>query len=177
MSKILLTIAIPIYLCAVSVAVCTIVSDLSSCNRDHVACWPKILTIQPFTEEQTEILYTLNHIYPSPPPPGPGKCHPISVSVNLTILGTSDTWNHAVFVLLCWLFSLSRMSSIVIQVVTCARICFLFLKKMFGCAAQHVGSYLPDQESNPCLLHWKHGILTTGPAGKSPRISFLFKTE
>ena len=40
-----------------------------------------------------------------------------------------------------------------------------------------MGSYLPDQESNTCLLHWKHGTLSTGPAGKSPRISFLSKTE
>ena len=25
----------------------------------------------------------------------------------------------------------------------------------------------PDQESNPCLLQWKHGVLTTGPPRKS----------
>ena len=25
----------------------------------------------------------------------------------------------------------------------------------------------PDQGSNPCPLHWKHGVLTTGPPGKS----------
>ena len=31
---------------------------------------------------------------------------------------------------------------------------------------QHVGSYLPDQGLNPCPLHWKYGVLTTGPPGK-----------
>ena len=31
----------------------------------------------------------------------------------------------------------------------------------------HVGSYLPDQGLNPCPLHWKYGVLTTGPPGKS----------
>ena len=25
----------------------------------------------------------------------------------------------------------------------------------------------PNQESNPCPLHWEHGVLTTGPPGKS----------
>ena len=25
----------------------------------------------------------------------------------------------------------------------------------------------PDQGSNPCPLHWKHGVLTSGPPGKS----------
>ena len=29
------------------------------------------------------------------------------------------------------------------------------------------GSYFPDQGSNPCSLQWTHGILTTGPPGKS----------
>ena len=33
---------------------------------------------------------------------------------------------------------------------------------------QHVGSYLPDQGLNPCPLHWKYGVLTTGPPGSPP---------
>ena len=38
----------------------------------------------------------------------------------------------------------------------------------FGCATRHVGSQSPDQGSNPCPLHWKHGgVLTTGPGGMS----------
>ena len=28
--------------------------------------------------------------------------------------------------------------------------------------------YFPDQGSNPGLLHWEHGVLTTGPPRKSP---------
>ena len=32
----------------------------------------------------------------------------------------------------------------------------------------HVACGLHDQGSNPCPLHWKPGLLTTGPPGKSP---------
>ena len=39
--------------------------------------------------------------------------------------------------------------------------------KKFGHTAQHIGSYIPDQGSNLCPLHWKHEILTTRPSGKS----------
>ena len=44
-------------------------------------------------------------------------------------------------------------------------------KKKFslGHAMWHVGSYFPDQGSNPLPMLWKHRILTTGPPGK-----FLF---
>ena len=45
----------------------------------------------------------------------------LSVSRNLTALGTSCKWNHTVFVL-----SLSMMSSRFIHVVACVRISFLF---------------------------------------------------
>ena len=31
----------------------------------------------------------------------------------------------------------------------------------------HIGSYFPDQGSNPCSLQWKHNILTTGQPGKA----------
>ena len=41
---------------------------------------------------------------------------------------------------------------------------FLFF---FGHIAQHVGSSLPNQGLNLCLLQWKWGVLTTGPLGKS----------
>ena len=33
---------------------------------------------------------------------------------------------------------------------------------------QHVGSSFPDQRSNLGPLHWEHGVLATGPPGKSP---------
>ena len=31
----------------------------------------------------------------------------------------------------------------------------------------HVASWFPDQGLKPCLLQWKHGVLTTEPSGKS----------
>ena len=31
----------------------------------------------------------------------------------------------------------------------------------------HVGSQFPNQGLNPCPLQWKHGVLITGPLGKS----------
>ena len=37
----------------------------------------------------------------------------------------------------------------------------------FGHIAQHVGSSLPNQGLNLCLLQWKWGALTPGPLGKS----------
>ena len=37
----------------------------------------------------------------------------------------------------------------------------------FSHIVRHVGSCFPDQRSNPHLLHWKHGVLTTGPPGNS----------
>ena len=48
------------------------------------------------------------------------------------------------------------------------------LTYVFGHAMEYVGSWFPDQGSNPKLMHWKHGILTTGPPGKSPlRLTLL----
>ena len=45
---------------------------------------------------------------------------------------------------------------------------FLFLLfLLFGHTVQHVGSQFPDQGSNLHPLHWKHGILISGPPGKS----------
>ena len=39
----------------------------------------------------------------------------------------------------------------------------------FLAALQHVGAQCPNQGSNPCPLHWKHGVLTTGLPGKPPK--------
>lgn len=51
---------------------------------------------------------------------------------------------------------------------------FLFFLKafiLFLCHdAWHVGSEFPVQGSNPWLLHWKCGVLTTWLSGKSPVI-------
>ena len=38
---------------------------------------------------------------------------------------------------------------------------------LFFLALWHVGSQLSDWGSNPCPLHWKCKVLTTGPTGKS----------
>ena len=44
---------------------------------------------------------------------------------------------------------------------------FLFFFFFFGCTAQHMVSLFSDQDLKPCPLQWKHGVLTTGPPGKS----------
>ena len=36
-----------------------------------------------------------------------------------------------------------------------------------ACAAKHEGSECPNQGLNPCLLQWKHKVLTTVPSGNS----------
>ena len=45
---------------------------------------------------------------------------------------------------------------------------FIYLFILGGRTTWHVGSQFPDQRSNPCPLHGKHGVLTTGLPGKSP---------
>lgn len=40
----------------------------------------------------------------------------------------------------------------------------------------HVGTYFPNQELNPHPLHWKQGVLTTGPAERSQKVN-IFKTQ
>ena len=37
----------------------------------------------------------------------------------------------------------------------------------FGHTVELVGSSFPDQGLNPCALHWKHGVLTSGMPGRS----------
>ena len=49
---------------------------------------------------------------------------------------------------------------------------FLFYLFIFGWAVWHVGSQFPDQGSNLCHLHQKHGFMTTGPTEKSPDNGF-----
>ena len=44
----------------------------------------------------------------------------------------------------------------------------------FGCTALHMGSYFPDQGSNPCPLQWKLGGLITGLPGNSPFLPTLW---
>ena len=47
----------------------------------------------------------------------------------------------------------------------------------FGLTLRLVGSQFPDQGLNPCPLHWKCGVLTTGSPGNSLGISSLNKTS
>ena len=44
---------------------------------------------------------------------------------------------------------------------------------IFGCAVRHAGSQFPEQRSKLCPLHWKQGVLTTGPPGKSQNLAFI----
>ena len=37
---------------------------------------------------------------------------------------------------------------------------------------RHMGSYLPNQESNPHPLYWKPRVLITGPSGRFPFLTF-----
>ena len=75
----------------------------------------------------------------------------------------------------------SLLSVMISMDAVCWESPFLFLnfKKnfllFFGCIMQHVGSYFTKQGSNSCPLHWKHGVLSTGPPGKSLRESFFFE--
>ena len=48
----------------------------------------------------------------------------------------------------------------------CLKFKYLFILLVFGCAPQHVGSHFPNQEPEPCPLHWKNGVVTTGWPGK-----------
>lgn len=47
-------------------------------------------------------------------------------------------------------------------------LCFCF----FGHAAQHLGSYFPDQRMNPCTLQWKHWGLPLARQG-NPQVIFF----
>ena len=40
-----------------------------------------------------------------------------------------------------------------------------------------VGVLVPDQGWNSCPLQWKHGVLTTGPPGSSPKVLFFWVTH
>ena len=85
-----------------------------------------------------------------------------------------------------------------IHVATCVRMSFLFKAVLFSflffCRAGRGGVvfiiYLclaaqchiwdlsfPNQGSNPCLLHWEHGVLTTGLSGKILSCLFLTKVN
>ena len=53
---------------------------------------------------------------------------------------------------------------------------FLFLIYFGVLCARFAASQLPDQGSNPCLLQWKHGALTTGQPGNFRNKSFSIQT-
>ena len=70
----------------------------------------------------------------------------LNISSTVVILRTSQTLTH----------SLNSASRLV-----------LLLLFVFWPHIQHAGSYFPNPRLNPCPPHWEHGILTTGPPGKS----------
>ena len=45
--------------------------------------------------------------------------------------------------------------------------CITFFKKFSWLSHMACGMLVPQQELNPCPLHWKHRVLTTGLPGKS----------
>ena len=51
---------------------------------------------------------------------------------------------------------------------------FWFFVCLFGHATQHVGSWFPEQGSDPCLLQCEHGDLTTRLPGESYFCTILF---
>ena len=62
-----------------------------------------------------------------------------------------------------FIFSLATLRA---SLCLCLSFFFLFFLFFFFLATWHVGSYFPDQGSNLCPLHSKHGVLTTGQPGK-----------
>ena len=46
----------------------------------------------------------------------------------------------------------------------------------FSWATWHVGSWFPEQGSNPHPLQWQHSVLTTGPPGKSQGKAVFLKS-
>ena len=52
--------------------------------------------------------------------------------------------------------------------------CCCFFVCLFGHATQHVGSWFPEQGSDPCLLQCEHGDLTTRLPGESYFCTILF---
>lgn len=56
-------------------------------------------------------------------------------------------------------------------------LCILFYFYFFGCAAYHVESQFPNQESSLYPVHWKHKILTTGQPGKSNVVYFKWNSQ
>ena len=55
--------------------------------------------------------------------------------------------------------------------------CTASLAVLFDRTKWHVGSKFPNQVSNPHLLQWKLGVLTTGPPGKSRPGPFYYSTQ
>ena len=72
------------------------------------------------------------------------------------------------------IFSLSyqKFSTTLLLLLLLLLLFYLFIY-FFGCTVRHLGSHFPDQGLNPCPVQWKHGVLTTGPPGKSSTILFL----
>ena len=53
----------------------------------------------------------------------------------------------------------------------------LYFIVFFLLAAQHVGSQFPNLGLNPRPMQWKHGVLTTGPPGKSQIVNAISRLD
>ena len=77
---------------------------------------------------------------------------------------TFETQDHLILeALLIWFLSQLFLGTSWI----CCELPFIFFFFLIGYAMWHVASWFPDLGLNPCLLQWKHGVLTTEPSGKS----------
>ena len=70
-----------------------------------------------------------------------------------------------------WPLSSSFMVLVLAMIRTLTAVSLFFVSLFFGHAAR-----FPDQGSNLCPLHWKCGILTTGPPGNSLYPSYISST-
>ena len=98
--------------------------QFSSITDIHVVV-PSPPFMSRISPSQTETCNPLNNNFPFPPSPSLAITILPSVSVNLTALGISYTWNPAQFVLCPWIISHSLVSSRFTYVVARFRI---FLK-------------------------------------------------
>ena len=98
----------------------------------------------------------------------PSFCYFVSISLFYFYFSHNSQIQNASFIVLTIQpfkapYNTLKCSILPFWVINCILV-ILFL--FFGCATQYMGSYFPDQESNPCPLHWKHRVLTR-PSGKS----------
>ena len=71
----------------------------------------------------------------------------------------------------CWARLIFSTPPLLFFYLLIKKILFLFIWLLWAFVAAY-GIQFPNQGSNPGSLHWEHGVLATGPPGKS--LLFLF---